>query len=292
LRQPPGRHLAGKHVLGAVPQHPDDARRDEEDRGAGQNRACLGRAPRGRESLLGRRGEAIGGRALHAEGEHRPNRADRLRRVGGGIGEPVLRETRAPANAASGQDERQHDHRNREEHEDGELEARHHHHGERAEEQERVAQRDRDADAEGRLHLRRVGGEARDDFAALGCVEVGRVERGEAPEHGGAQVRDDALAERDDEVVAGSAREREHGDDDDQHAEIGVQDVAARLGEAAVDDPAHRERQGERRGRGHCQGDERQGDAAPVGEGERDERLEGAERGLGTTRGGCGGHDA
>ena len=134
--------------------------------------------------------------------------------------------------------------------------------------------------------------EARDDLAALRRVEVGRVERGKAPEHGGAQVRDDALAKRDDEVVTGSAREREHGDDDDQHAEIGVQDVAAALREAAVDDPAHRERQGERRGRGHRQGDERERDAAPIREGERDERLEGAERGLRTARGGCGGHEA
>ena len=34
------------------------------------------------------------------------------------------------------------------------------------------------------------------------------------------------------------------------------------------------------------------GDAAPIGEGERDERLEGAERGLRATGRGCGGHEA
>ena len=40
------------------------------------------------------------------------------------------------------------------------------------------------------------------------------------------------------------------------------------------------------------QRDERRRDPALVGEGEGNERLEGAERGLRTVRGGCGGHEA
>ena len=45
-------------------------------------------------------------------------------------------------------------------------------------------------------------------------------------EDGGAQVGDDPLAERDDEVGAQRAREREDADDEDQHAEIGVDQLA------------------------------------------------------------------
>ena len=54
-----------------------------------------------------------------------------------------------------------------------------------------------------------------------------RIEPGEMREHGGAQIGDDALAERHHEVVAQRARQREDGHDDDQHAEIGVDQLAA-----------------------------------------------------------------
>ena len=49
---------------------------------------------------------------------------------------------------------------------------------------------------------------------------------GEMGEHVAAQIGDDALAERGDEVVARGAGEREHGHDRDQHREIAVDQVA------------------------------------------------------------------
>ncbi len=57
--------------------------------------------------LLGRGGEARGGRPLHAEGLHGAHGADRLGGVGGGIGEPVLRRPRAPPHRPAGDDEGQ-----------------------------------------------------------------------------------------------------------------------------------------------------------------------------------------
>ena len=80
--------------------------------------------------------------------------------------------------------------------------ARRHHHGDRADEEEEVAQRHRRRRAEGGLELRRVGREARGDLAGLLGVEEAGVETGEMIEEVGAEVGDDPLAERHDEIVA------------------------------------------------------------------------------------------
>ena len=58
-------------------------------------------------------------------------------------------------------------------------------------------------------------------------------------EDGGAQVGDDPLAEGHDEVVAQRARHREDRHDDDQHAEIGVDQLPPFGGEAEIDHAAH-----------------------------------------------------
>ena len=82
-------------------------------------------------------------------------------------------------------------------------------------------------DADRGLDLRGVGGEPRQDLAGLGLVEEGGRQRGQVVEHVAAQVGDDALAERDDEVVAHRARHREHAGDRDHHGEIAVDQVQA-----------------------------------------------------------------
>jgi hypothetical protein len=119
------------------------------------------------------------------------------------------------------------------------LGTRHDHHRGRADEQHGVAQRERDADPKGGFHLGGVGGKARGDLAALHLVEERRVERGQVAEHGGADICDNALAQGDHEIEAQRACQREHGYDQQEHAEIGVDHAAARLGEAEIDDPTH-----------------------------------------------------
>ena len=154
--------------------------------------------------------ETPGRRRFHAEGLHRcgrrrpPRPRRRPRRRAGPARPATRRRTERPES-----DERQHDQRDGDEDKARQLRAGPHHERDGADEQDHVAERDRDARAEGGLDLRRVGREPRNDVAAPGRVEEGGIEAGQVAEHGGAQVRDDALAERDDEVVAERARGRE-----------------------------------------------------------------------------------
>ena len=67
---------------------------------------------------LDRGGEARPRQRLVGEGLQRAHRADQLGRIGGGVGERVLRGARAPPHRAAEADERQHDHRNGGEHEE------------------------------------------------------------------------------------------------------------------------------------------------------------------------------
>ena len=106
------------------------------------------------------------------------------------------------AHRAAGGEQRQHDDRNGDQHIGRQLRAGHDHHRDRADEHEEIAQRDRGRGAERRLQLRGVGGQARDDLAGLFGVEEARVEPGQMGEEVAAQIGDDPLAERHDEVVA------------------------------------------------------------------------------------------
>ena len=72
-----------------------------------------------------------------------------------------------------------------------------------------------------------------------------------------AQIGDDALAERGDEVVARGAGDREHGHHRDHHAEILVDQSGALGGEAEVDHAADRDRHHQRGERGDQQRDQR-----------------------------------
>ena len=72
-----------------------------------------------------------------------------------------------------------------------------------------------------------------------------------------AQIGDDALAERHDEIVARARGEREHGDDADHGAEIGVDQPGAAAEKAVIDHPPDRDRHDQRRGGGDDQRDQR-----------------------------------
>ena len=96
-----------------------------------------------------------------------------------------------------------------------------------------------------------------------------------------AQVGDDPLAERHDEVVAGARGEREHRDDADQADEIEVDEAGMGVGKAVVDHLPHGDRHDQRRGRGDDQRGERADHPAAVGEGVGQQRPQGAERDAG-----------
>ena len=99
LRQLAAAHAAGDDVVGAEPQHDDDAGKGEEQRGDGDDGARLGHRPRRLVGLLGGGAEAGGGEDLGDEGLHDAHRRQALGGEGGGVGEPVLgapRTRRAP----------------------------------------------------------------------------------------------------------------------------------------------------------------------------------------------------
>ena len=59
-----------------------------------------------------------------------------------------------------------------------------------------------------------------DDFAGLLDVEKALVERCQMAKEIAAQIRDDPLAERHDEIIAHAGGDREHADDADQEDEV------------------------------------------------------------------------
>ncbi len=91
------------------------------------------------------------------------------------------------------------------------------------------------------LDLRRVGGQPRDHLAGLGLVEENGRQRCDMREHVAAQIGDDALAERGDEVVAERARQRQYRCDPDHDQEIAVDQRHAAGGEAEIDHAPHRD---------------------------------------------------
>ncbi len=256
LRQAAAGDLAGQHVLRAVPEHGDDAGEDQEDGDGGQD----GARQRGRR---GRRRRPPPPRARSARACGFSAVKACITRVA-----PIASVAKAEASASRSCARRERWRTERPEATSGSTmtgmasstspESR----GlvttiiaDGAEEQHEIAQRHGGAGAEGGLDLRGVGREARDDLAGLhGVVEAG-IEPGEMGEDGGADIRHHPLAERHHEVVAGGAGQREHGHDEDHHAEIAVDQVRAFGREAVVDHAAHGERHGQRRGRRHHQGD-------------------------------------
>ncbi len=84
------------------------------------------------------------------------------------------------------------------------------------------------------------------------------------PEHRRAQIRDDALAQRHDEVVAAARGEREHADDKDHRTEIAINRAGALRRKAVVDHQPHSDRHDQRRRGGDRQRHQRGGDPALI----------------------------
>ena len=278
LRQRAAGHAVVDHALGAEPEHHDDAGKGEEQRRHRDEGAGLGHLARGLVGAVGGEPEPVRGKSLGDERLHHPDRAEALARKRGGVGERLLRGARALAHAAARRVERQDDHRNRQQDKGRKSWAGRDHHRGRADEQEEVAQRDRRGGAERRLQLRGVGGEARDDLAGLFLVEEARIEPRQMREQVAAQIGHDPLAERHHEIEPRPRREREHGDHPDHRDEIVMDEPDAPFREAVVDHAANREGDGERGGRSHEEGDQRERYPAAMAQRIGQEGLERAER--------------
>ena len=197
---------------------------------------------RGDECALDRGTETAVGQRLVGEGLQHAHRTEQFGCIGGGVGERVLRRTRAPAHRAAEAVERQDDHGDRREHKGGKPRACHDHHGARAHEQNDVAQCNGNRGTHGGLDLRGIGGEPRDQFAGLGRIEVGGRERDQVAEHALAQIGHDPFAQRGDEIKTRRARQSENGHDADQDGKIAVDQARTLLREPKIDHPPDRDR--------------------------------------------------
>ena len=289
LRQRAAGHPVGDHVLGAEPEHDDDAAESEEKRRRGDVSAGLAHRPGRLIGAVSRLAIAAGGEQFSDERLHDAHRREALGREGGGFREPVLGAPGALPDRASRRIKGQHDDGDGREHEGRQFGARDHHHRDRADEQEQIAQRERRRGAERRLELGRVGRQAGGDLPGLLGVEKTRIEPGQMGEKIGAEVGDHPFAERHHEVVAGAGGEREHRDDADHGEKINADKAGVVSGESEVDHPPDRDRHHERRGRSNDERGERQTDPGPMDEGVRRERPQRAERRAGSLRSDVGG---
>ncbi len=249
LAEGAGRHGAGEHVLGADPQDRDDAGKHQEDRECRQAGAGARRYARGVEGRLDRAGKTRRCHRLVGEGLEAAHRGDRLAGIGGGVGKRVLRDAGAGAHAPAEGDERKNDDRDGGDDDARKRRTGYDHHAQRADAEDGVAQRDGCGCADNGLDLGGVGGQARDDLAGHGAVEEGGGKRHDMREDVAADVGDDALAERDDEIVARGAGAGEQRRDQHEHGKVVVDQLAVVVGETVIDHPPHRRRKRQRRSR-------------------------------------------
>ena len=284
LRELTTAHPSCEDIVGAEPQHGDDAGKDQHDHDAGERRAGRDRLGRGGISALDRVAEPIGGHPLSVVGLHGADGAEALRGIGGGVGQRILRRARALADGATRCDERQDDDGQDHEDEGGKPGARPEHQRERAGEQEEVAKHQGRGRAERRLQLRRIRRETRDQFADPRAVIEYGIEPREMAEDVGPQVRDDPFAEGHHQEVTRARGHSQHGDDRQHGQEIRVDERRLVRGEAEVDDPPDRHRDHEGRGRSGGQRDECAGYAPPVADRVGKDRQQGAEIGTSALR--------
>ena len=222
---------------------------------------------------------------LVGEGLQNAHRADQFGGISRSIGKRILRKPRTSPHRPAESVKRQHDDRDRRQHEEGKPRTTDDHHHARADKQHDVAQRDRNRAADRGFDLRRIGGEPRDHLAGSCFVEESGRQRGYMGEHVAAQIGDDALAKRGDEVVAERARQRQHPADADHDQEIIVDQRQAARGKAEIDHPPHRDRHDERSQRCENQGSERSDNPPAVAFDVRQQRSQRAQ--IGPARRSC-----
>jgi len=87
-----------------------------------------------------------------------------------------------------------------------------------------------------------VSAVSRDKFPCFRFVEISERKRNQVPEYALAQIGDDALTQRGDEIETRGARQREHRHDDNHHREIAVDEVRALAREPEIDHASDRDR--------------------------------------------------
>ena len=107
------------------------------------------------------------------------------------------------------------------------------------------------------------------------------IEPRQVGEEVAAQIGDDPLAERHDEVVARPRGDRQHRDDADQGGEIEVDDARLAFGKAVVDHLPHGDRDDQGGGRGDDQGGQRADHLAAMGERVGQQGFQGVQRDAG-----------
>ena len=246
LREQAAAHASREHVVGAEPQHADDAEERQRDGNRDEERARHRHRARRVIGPFDSAGKTRARRAFFAVSLHGRDRGEVFGGVGAGFCKQILGVARAPAHQPPRCDQRRHDGGDRDHHHQRKLWARRRHQRRRTDKHDEVAQRDRSRGAEGGLDLGRIGGEPRHQFAGARAVVEGGVEFGEMSENVGAKIGDDALAERGDQIVArrGGERDRQHCRGDRE--KVGVDGAAARLGKAVIDHPSQREGHSER----------------------------------------------
>ena len=228
-------HLARNDGGCAEPQHRGDRCDDEKNGHGGQASAGLEAAACAFEGLLDGTAEAARDRSLVGECLHGADGNEVLAGVGGGFGQRVLCFTRQAAHDAPITDQRQHDRGYREQHHRRQARTGHEHHDQRADQHDGVAQCLAEGGARGCLDLCRVGGEAAHHLAGMGALEESRSQVRQVLEHICTQIGDDAFAQPVDEVEARGAGNGQDRSDDDQHAEILVDELTIGGAEAEVD---------------------------------------------------------
>ena len=256
LAEPAAGDLPTDHQPRSEPQDTDDARHDERD-GNGREAGAGEQARAGSvEGALGGGREPARDVRLLAEGVHGAHGAQVLRGVGRGIRQTVLGRARQATHGSAVGQQRKDDHRDGRQPQGCQRRAGHEHHGQRADQHDQVAQRLAESRAGRPLDLRGVGRQAAHHLAGVGLVVEGRTQRGQVPEHVGAQIGDDALAQPVDGVHAARACHRQHQADADERDEVAVDEAAVMGREPDVDHAPDGQRHCQHGGGGSDQGDQ------------------------------------
>ena len=266
-----------------------DERTEQRDDDKGGQQGAHAAAPHGRgEGGLGGVAKAAGFVRFARVALHRGHGVENLGGDGAGVGDPVLAGARQsphpPADGHGGQ------HHEQDDGHDGEHQARAggHQHDHAAQEHHGIAQPHRQAGPHDGLHQGGVGRQARQHLAGLRAFEELRA----LPQHMGvdpaAQIGRDPLAQPAHHVVARRREKAQQHGEPEEPGEMDAQGCAlaagGRMEQAAVDQPAQREREAQGAARGEQQEQQGKRDAGAIRAQERQQlaqRAQGALAGQG-----------
>ena len=271
------RQSPGGDIDGAQPHDARDRAEDQGEGDRGHGRAQQDALARGGETALDRRRETRRLALLLAKGLDDLHCAQDFGRGAADVGQPVLAGARQGPHAPAKADQHQQDDGNAQQQQAGQLGRQREEIGEAADGGHHVAQRHRHGGADHLFDDRGVGRQARRDFGRAIFLEEARRLAQQIGLRGAANVGDDAFAEPGHEIEAQRAGDREHQHDQQQIFEPAA-DVAA-AHEPLVDHQAEAVGDGQRRGGGDDERQQRAGDPAGIAAREAPQHRQTAERG-------------